>query len=162
MEGSSLDTNLLLARNLLLNETPLVRNCGSLCGAACCAGDETEGMLLFPGEDDLYKNCTFGHVLTLSYSLGGRPARLFVCSGTCPREQRPLSCRLFPLFLKIDGDERQVIPDPRARGLCPLYRSGVSGLRKSFVEAVQAAFAALMQSSDIRTFLQDLSREILL
>ncbi|MBQ9010587.1 MAG: hypothetical protein IJ088_14865, partial [Clostridia bacterium] len=162
LEGFPLEPNLITARALLLDETPLVRNCGSLCGAACWEGDETQGMLLFPGEEELDENCTFGHILTPGYRLGGQLARLFVCRGTCPREQRPLACRLFPLFLKVEGDSVRVIPDPRARGLCPLYASGITGLRTSFVEAVRAASVPLMQSPAIRAFLTDLTREMLL
>ena len=66
-----------LARDLLLDETPLVRNCGQLCSAACCQGSDTEGMLLFPGEEELYENCSFGRVLTPEYSIGPFQARLF-------------------------------------------------------------------------------------
>ena len=75
--GISLDKTLQLARDLLLDETPLVRNCGQLCSAACCQGSDTEGMLLFPGEEELYENCAFGRVLTPGYSIGPFQARLF-------------------------------------------------------------------------------------
>ena len=36
--------------------TPLKSDCGRLCGAVCCKGDDETGMLLFPGEESLYKN----------------------------------------------------------------------------------------------------------
>ena len=44
------------ARALLEGETPLNRDCGGLCGAACCQPDEDGlgGMLLFPGEAAFY------------------------------------------------------------------------------------------------------------
>ena len=39
------------ARDLLERVTPLRRDCGGVCGAACCQSDEDGqgGMLLFPG-----------------------------------------------------------------------------------------------------------------
>lgn len=42
---------ILAARKLLENMTPLKRDCGRACGAACCQSDEDGqgGMLLFPG-----------------------------------------------------------------------------------------------------------------
>ena len=43
----------LAARELLSTLTPLKTDCGALCSHACCAGDETTGMLLFPGEEAL-------------------------------------------------------------------------------------------------------------
>ena len=67
------------ARALLENATPLKGDCGRLCRAACCAGDEETGMLLFPGEETLYEGCGFGRVVPARYSLSGRPALLFVC-----------------------------------------------------------------------------------
>ena len=69
----------LRARMLLDALTPLKTDCGRLCGGACCQGDETTGMLLFPGEDALYAGCAFGRVLPAGFELGGAPARLFVC-----------------------------------------------------------------------------------
>ena len=46
------------ARELLRDVTPLKTDCGKVCGARCCRsleGEET-GMLLFPGEEEEYRN----------------------------------------------------------------------------------------------------------
>ena len=67
----------LAARELLENLTPLKTDCGRLCQAACCQGDENTGMLLFPEEETLYEGCAFADVLPLDYDLGGTPAHLF-------------------------------------------------------------------------------------
>ena len=115
---------------------------------------------MFPGEEALYENCSFGRVLTPGYSIGPFPARLFVCRGTCERAQRPLACRLFPLFPKVRNGAVQVVMDPRARPVCPLCRSGLSGLRGSFVEAVRAASAAMIQSRPALAYLEALTDEI--
>ena len=44
------------ARAILKDVTPLKKNCGRLCDAACCQSDESgeNGMLLFPFEECLY------------------------------------------------------------------------------------------------------------
>ena len=75
----------LRARALLDTLTPLKSDCGRLCDGACCRGDDSTGMLLFPGEDALYERCAFGRVLSAGFSLGGAPTKLFVCEGHCPR-----------------------------------------------------------------------------
>ncbi len=85
------------ARELLNSLTPLKRDCGRSCGAACCQSDEDGqgGMLLFPGEETLYAS------LPESWSILPDSAvipegRILVCDGRCDRSARPLSCRLFP------------------------------------------------------------------
>ena len=52
-----MDDALFHAREKLNSVTPLKRDCGRVCGSRCCdslEGEET-GMLLFPGEDTLYR-----------------------------------------------------------------------------------------------------------
>lgn len=42
----------------LENITPLKPfNCGKLCSARCCSGGDNDGMGLFPGEEELLKDC---------------------------------------------------------------------------------------------------------
>ena len=146
----------LAARALLETATPLHADCGRVCGAACCEGSDSDGMLLFPGEEALYRGCAFGRARRLPYALGGRPARLFVCRGTCPREARPLSCRIFPARFLPGGD---IAMDARARGLCPIYGSGLMGLAPEFREAARKAAALLARDAECRAFLQDLEAE---
>ena len=106
----------LAARELLENLTPLKTDCGRLCRGACCQGDEATGMLLFPSEEALYEGCAFARVVPTDFSLGGTPAQLLVCDGRCDRKNRPLACRLFPLFLKFREDQPPVLRmDARAR-----------------------------------------------
>lgn len=91
------------------------------------------------------------------FELAGRPAHLFVCNGTCSRENRPLACRLFPLFLhfKKDGSPRVKL-DVRAKAVCPLCDYGVIGLRTEFVAAAKTAYAALMEDDECAAFLRAL------
>ena len=99
------------ARAALGELTPLKRDCGRLCGAACCQPDETglNGMLLFPFEESRYRRPIEGFSFRLvdddTLFKGGK--RL-VCEGTCPREHRPLACRIFPLRLRIASDGRYI------------------------------------------------------
>ena len=150
-------TSILAARACLSDLTPLLTDCGCLCGGACCKGDEQTGMLLFPGEEALFEGCTFGRVIPANFTLADRPVHLFVCDGFCTREQRPLACRLFPLFLhfKKDGTPR-VRLDTRAKSVCPLCGYGLVGLRAEFVSAAKDAYAALMKDDECAAFLRAL------
>ena len=114
-------------------------------------------MLLFPGEDALFASCAFGRVLPANFALAGRPVSLFVCDGICAREERPLACRLFPLFLhfKKDGTPRVKL-DNRAKSVCPLCSYGLVGLRAEFVSAAKDAYAALMKDDECAAFLRAL------
>ena len=124
------------ARALLAGKTPLKKDCGRSCGAACCQSDEDGqgGMLLFPGEDALYDPLPEGFRIDRSDQvLPG--AKLLSCQGDCSREARPLACRLFPLLPARDGP----VPDQRAWAVCPLMRFGLRGMDPAFVQAVREA-----------------------
>lgn len=143
------------ARAMLENLTPLKSDCGKRCGHACCqspAGEE-RGMLLFPGEAEYYRDregyrlvpCTQGTLL--------------ICSGHCRREERPLSCRLFPLLPLIR--QGGVIPamDRRGRSVCPLVRQGMEALDHAFVAAVARAGEVLLAEAEQAAFLRMLTAE---
>ncbi len=150
---------LVQARVLLEDVTPLRDDCGRLCGGACCQGErgDAHGMLLFPGEAALYASAAWAQVTPLPYALGGAPALLLTCDGTCPRAQRPLACRLFPLFCRMRDTGADVTLDPRARSVCPLFRYGLQGLSQDFIQAARAAYGLLAQDAEWCAFLQDLS-----
>lgn len=139
--------------------TPLKSDCGRLCDAACCQSDETgeNGMLLFPYEEWFYRKPMEGFPFHLVrddslYQGGWR----LVCRGSCPREARPLACRLFPLRIRLEtadqGAHTEAIPeiDPRAWLCCPLpEQGGLRALRQDFVEAVGRAGLRLIQNDDL-------------
>ena len=147
----------LAARELLESLTPLKTDCGRLCQGACCQGDEATGMLLFPGEETLYAPCDFARVLPASFSLGGQPAQLLVCQGRCDRKNRPLACRLFPLFLtfKPDGSSRLRL-DRRARAVCPLTDYGMKALDPAFRQAARRAYDLLLEDEVCAKYLKAL------
>ncbi|MEG2570216.1 MAG: hypothetical protein RSA70_02165, partial [Clostridia bacterium] len=77
------------------NLTPISADCGVLCSARCCKGGEDAGMILFPGEEVFLKNKSF--VKLTQRDMCGYRVWFAVCNGACPRANRPLSCRIFPL-----------------------------------------------------------------
>lgn len=100
----------------LENITPLKPfNCGKLCSARCCSGDENDGMGLFPGEKELLESSTD---FEINDSEGNFGEPVVVCRGGCDRRKRPLACRIFPLFpLAVEREnEIVIVPVPdRAR-----------------------------------------------
>jgi len=147
------------ARALLDHLTPMNQYCGKRCGAACCQGGEEDGMLLFPGEERYYENCSWADIKPDPMGL-----RL-VCRGECPRENRPLSCRIFPMVIRAkrqeDGTAKANISmDVRAWPVCPLMQSGKKGLRADFVDTVKAAAGLLVLEDKHMAFLIQLSEEL--
>ena len=39
--------------------TPIPADCGKLCGAKCCKGNDDDGMILFPGEAEFLSSKEF-------------------------------------------------------------------------------------------------------
>ena len=112
-------------------------------------------MRLFPGEEALMTGDGFSVVP----ADGGM---LLICGGTCDRADRPLSCRIFPLFPYVDSAGRvRAVYDPRAWRLCPLAREcDRVPLRRDFVRAVRRAGRILMSDPACAAFLREQSAEI--
>ena len=130
-----MDDALFSAREKLNYVTPLKRDCGKVCGARCCRsceGEET-GMLLFPGEEALYRDQEGWRILDTA------AGKMVVCSGVCDRDERPLACRMFPLIPVIREGKIRAAVDRRARVVCPLARQGIRAMDPSFTEAVREA-----------------------
>ncbi len=130
--------------------TPLRVDCGVLCGGACCKGDERTGMRLFPHEQS---------VLPVIEENG---VRLAVCNGSCDRETRPLSCRIFPFFPTINDNGRIFVEtDDRAYRLCPLLtHSDEIVFDKRFFKAVKRVGKLLANDPECRAFLEEETAEI--
>lgn len=149
------DTTINRCRALLESLTPLHTDCGQLCAGACCRsqqGEET-GMLLFAGEAEVYRGMPG---VTLRDTAMGP---MLVCSGTCDRTQRPLSCRIFPLLPVVRNGQIKIAMDARAKAVCPLCSQGVSGLSQQFVEAVRTCGQLLYEDEAQRPMLERLTRE---
>lgn len=135
---------------MLQNVTPLSSDCGRVCDKACCKGDENTGMLLFPFEET---------TLSVKEENG---LRLAVCSGHCDRNERPLSCRLFPFFpvMNEEGNIEAVI-DFRGYGICPLIPHFEEvKFDRSFLRTVRRAGRILYRDEDTFPFMKRISEEI--
>ena len=147
----------------LNNRTPLKIDCGKLCNNACCVDTDGEelGMYLFPGEEEMfYGNLKF-RVEDGGFTYMGKQAKILYCKPYCNRTERPLSCRIFPLFpyITIDG-ELKIIVDPRGRSMCPLYKGELLDLNVSFVRGVKHIGQILTDDEETFEFLFELSRVI--
>jgi len=151
-----MDALLSAAREKLNDVTPLRRDCGRVCAAACCRplGEEETGMLLFPGEAETYAGKDGWKI---------RPAaqgELIICPGKCDRAERPLSCRLFPLLpLPLEDGSIRVMTDLRAKAVCPLARLGKTAMDPDFIEAVRESGEILMRDEKQAAFLRGLAEE---
>lgn len=130
--------------SLLGDLTPLTVDCGVLCERACCKGDCNTGMLLFPYEE------TSLDVKTTEYG-----EKLAVCSGKCKREDRPLSCRIFPFFPTIDDKGRIFVEkDYRGARLCPLLEHSEEIIfNPKFFKALKKIGKILAKDDACREFL---------
>ena len=70
----------LRARELLRDVTPLRRDCGQICGAACCGCDEDGqgGMLLLAGEERLYDPLPPSFCITRDDTVLPGPQKAFI------------------------------------------------------------------------------------
>ena len=141
--------NVLKAYAVIGGLTPLKTDCGELCGRACCSPDEDGqgGMLLFPGEEEL---CA-GDWRTVEHTAAGE---LLSCTSPCPRDARPLACRIFPLTPVFSKGVWTVRMDARARVMCPLARSGVQGVDREFALAVRKALRLVASTPEGDEFLR--------
>ncbi len=140
--------------SLLRRKTPLQLDCGKLCGGKCCKGDDKTGMLLFPGEENLIDS-----EINIIENEG---VKLAVCKGTCDRNKRPLSCRIYPLFPLIYVNEKgeeavKVVFDCRAD--CPLSGSEYK-FDKKFVRAVRRVGKYLLLNDETAEFYRNISEQI--
>lgn len=137
--------------DLLGEETPLNVDCGVLCGRACCKGDDNTGMLLFPYEET-----------TLGVKSTENGDRLAICNGRCEREERPLSCRIFPFFPTIDEKGRiYVEKDFRGSRLCPLIEhSDEIIFNPRFFKVIKKVGKMLSKDENCREFLYEQTAQI--
>ncbi len=150
------------AWKLLEKSTPLTSDCGTLCGGACCKGSGEEGMLLFPHEELMYASCPDGFTIRDSNITlaSGYHVKFLTCRGQCPRNQRPLSCRIFPVIPYIGEDQiLEFVPDLRGAAVCPLLFQGDQEIRPEFIDDLYAAFKTLLRDDDVLEFITLLSRE---
>ena len=112
-------------------------------------------MLLFPGEEDLYEDLEGWRILPAGREL------LVICPGTCRREERPLSCRIFPL-LPLPGETGiRVQTDERARAVCPLARQGKRSMDPDYSALVRAGMSHRKIKTDLINKYKDQANQII-
>ena len=133
------------------NLTPLKVDCGQLCGGACCKGDSSTGMRLFPHEKSNL------NIITTDEGI-----RLAICNGNCDREKRPLACRIFPFFPTVDDKNRVYVElDYRAANLCPMIEHCDEIIfDKQFLSAVKKVGKILVKDEKCKAFLKQSTDEI--
>lgn len=142
---------ILTCYSLLRKETPLNFDCGKICDGKCCKGDENTGMLLFPGEENFIDE-------SIKIKTNENGDKIAVCNGTCDRNKRPLSCRIYPAFPLIECDGKiKTIIDIRAD--CPL-KCGEYKFKKSFLRKVKRVGKLLLLNEETRKFYVELSENI--
>ena len=142
---------LLRAYAMLGDRTPMLTDCGLLCGAACCRADADGqgGVHLFPGEAALIEGRSWARVVPSPF------APVMLCDGTCERDARPLGCRIFPLTpVRGKNGKWTVRIDVRARPVCPLVSSGISGMDPEFVRGVRDALRVIAETETGDAFLE--------
>ena len=107
-------------------------------------------MLLFPGEE------------TTLDVIEKDGVRICVCNGSCDRNERPLSCMIFPFFPYISPEGRiKVIPDIRGGEICPIVRNFTeTKLDRRFLRRVKKVGRLLKEDDECRAFLEGISREM--
>lgn len=117
--------------SVLRKQTPLDIDCGKLCDGRCCKGDEKTGMILFPGEENLIDS-------NINVIKDENGLTFAVCDGSCDRNKRPLSCRIFPVFpvLKNEGGKDCIDVEFDLRADCPLLLGEIK-LDRRFCKAVK-------------------------
>jgi len=145
--------------------TPLEYDCGILCDKKCCFGTETDGMLLFPGEEFLYQNID-GNLCIIKESNivlpSGYKISYLVCKGTCTREYRPLSCRIYPVIPYINQSGRvDFRPDLRSLGTCPIvYNADKYVISEEFIDKLYLSFSPLLKEKIIVVFIEILTYQL--
>ncbi len=136
--------------SILRRITPLDFDCGKICNGKCCKGDEKAGMLLFPGEEKLIDP----DINVIETENGDK---LAVCNGTCDRNRRPLSCRIYPLFPVVTNEGSvKVCFDYRAD--CPLYMPNPDyKFNKRFIKGVRRVGKYLLLNEETKELLLELS-----
>ena len=157
---------LLRARRILEKVTPIDSNCGALCDAHCCRGasanpESCGAMWLFPGEASFYNETSRG--LTVKSAHGNEGYPFLLCSNEggegCVREDRPIACRIFPLFPMAVRSPRTgkyrivVTADPRGVRHCPLLREGSPEMTPEFRRTVRQVGKLMLREPELRKYL---------
>jgi hypothetical protein len=137
--------------------TPLLVDCGELCQKACCHPELGQGVYLFPGEEVMFAGKSYWEPIKTI-----KNRQVVDCDGNCSRKERPLFCRIFPLFPYItpENDLLLTFYSPM-HPICPLIKlNDFKILADDYVEAVKKIGKILLKNDDCLKFMKEISREI--
>lgn len=141
--------------------TPLPFDCSELCNKRCCGGDK-KGMYLFPFEYEFMQSQ--GFVIKDKVIDASNNIKLLMCEGFCDRHERPLACRIFPLFPYIDENNKSINVefDLRGKSICPLQFQDIKEivLKKRFKRTIKKVFKKLVKIPQIYDFCLLMTQEI--
>ena len=164
---SSITKNTFTALYRLLDKvSPLDQDCGQLCGAACCTcssetdssdstGEDDFGIYLLPGEEKMFSRKedwlgwekNFAEDYEFPDSWHGTVYFLHCKTAPCcPRENRPLQCRFFPLAPHLDEDDvlHMVYQNSELPYECPLISQEIP-LNEDFIRATYTVWKHLIR-----------------
>ncbi len=147
--------------SMLENVTPLSKDCGILCDKACCKEEDGDrsGMILFPYEEFMLNNASFGQIEDYKGEYAGKKLKIFFCNEPCDRKLRPLACRIFPLTPYLKDGELDLIMNPMAKRMCPLARSlQVEQLEEDFVENVYRVMNNILKLKEGKAYIEALTK----
>jgi len=146
------------AYKIIGNLTPIKNaDCGKLCDKICCKGDQA-GMLLFPGEEDIFDGIHGFHIEEIEY-METPGIKLLLCDGECERGLRPLACRMFPVAPNFDKEGNIIaVPDIRGRRMCPIW--DLEYVDKTFIKIVKKTFELLAENEKQLSLMRLISSEI--
>jgi hypothetical protein len=103
-------------------------------------------MFLLPGEEAFFQGKSWCKLEKLIEPLTGEHLFFLTCSGTCPREERPLACRTFPLLpVLTDAGELELQLDSMGLFLCPLVQAdNIELLHPAFRRRAMRAWKLLL------------------
>lgn len=148
-----MNKKILKGYEILEKNTPLSTDCGLICNNKCCKGNDDDGMLLFPGEKEIFENNKDFTV----YFDERYDCYAVRCNGSCNRNERPLSCRIFPYMIyKKASEQPTVAPDIRALNFCPILNHKYY-INKRFLRALRITSKYLSDDAEISLFLEKLT-----
>lgn len=162
---------------LLDRVSPLDGDCGKLCGAVCCTceGSDSQeqaelGIYLYPGEEKIHSRkddwltWTVEDADDFEFPDSWHGNVYFVKCKTpplCPRKERPLQCRTYPLspYISEDGVLELIYNFEDLPYTCPLIEEEIP-LHDDFCKATYTVWAHLLRDPLIFDLIEADSRAL--
>lgn len=148
-------------------------DCGKLCGKVCCCyivpEEEEAGMELLPGEEEVFPleadwlkpRFLSGNMYEYPTEWGPNAGCFQIrCIKPCPRHERPVNCRMFPLKIYHQGENYYLIPETDSGSYsCPLAERPEL-INPDFIDSAKEAALLLLTVPKFRQLVDWDSAEI--